>query len=287
MGDTNIVYEMLSTGALYTGRSWLRYLIVCGGAFMLFWVIFADRFAHRRCQQTVPERKVQLIELKNSLIGVAFFIAPTVLAMPLYQAGYIKFVVDPSATSPAMMVLSFVLFVIGADAWFYWTHRAMHDSRIYRWTHELHHISVQPSPMAGYAFSVVEGLVLGLYLPLVLLFVPINAVVLAVFVVWFTFLEAYVHLGFEVLPRWIARNRVTKYLGTAVFHDMHHENRAYNFAVYFTWWDRMMGTIHPQYTERYEQVTARPLFSRPRPELEPSAEPGLGASAEPGPEPSA
>ncbi|KIG16901.1 sterol desaturase family protein [Enhygromyxa salina] len=268
MDDTNIVSEALVNGGFFVGRTWLRYLVVCGGAFLLFWVAFAKRLKHRRCQQTIPERRIQWIELKNSLLGVIFFMIPSVLATPLYLSGHIKLILDPSATSPWMIALSFVLFIIGADTWFYWTHRAMHDSRVYRFTHELHHISVQPSPLAGYAFSVFEGFVLGLYLPLVLLFVPINRVMLWVFVFWFSFLEAYVHLGFEILPRWVARNPISKYLGTAVFHDMHHENGAYNFGVYFTWWDRMMGTIHPDYTQRYEQVTEHPLAWRPEPEAE-------------------
>ena len=273
MVDTTVVNEALVNAGLFVGRSWLRYLVVCGGAFLLFWVVFAKRLAHRRCQQTIPERRIQLLELKNSLIGILFFLVPSVLAVPLYLSGHLKMIVDPSATHPAIIALSFVPFVIGADAWFYWTHRAMHDSRIYRFTHELHHLSTQPSPLAGYAFSMIEAFVLGLYMPLVLLVFPLNRVMLWVFVFWFSFMEAYVHLGFEVLPRWFARNPTTKHLGTAVFHDMHHENGAYNFGVYFTWWDRLMGTMHPSYVERYERVTERPLLWRPEPDGEIPATP--------------
>lgn len=262
MDSANLVTEALTNGAFFLGRSWTRYLVVCGGAFMLFWVALKERVAHRRIQRQVPERRTLLSELRNSLLGIIFFLLPSVLSTPLYLSGHMKLITDPSATSPAMIALSFILFIIGADTWFYWTHRGMHHSSVYRFTHELHHRSKQPSPLAGYAFSAIEGFVLGLYLPLVLLVFPVNRVMLWIFVFWFTFLEAYVHLGFEVLPRWIARNPITKFLGTAVFHDMHHENGAYNFGVYFTWWDRMMGTIHPQYTERYEQVTEQPLSWR-------------------------
>ena len=77
----------------------------------------------------------------------------------------------------------------------------------------------------------------------------------------------------RALPRWFARNPITKHLGTAVFHDMHHENGAYNFGVYFTWWDRLMGTMHPSYVERYERVTERPLLWRPEPDGEIPATP--------------
>jgi lathosterol oxidase len=262
----DLLTEFLSNGALWIVRSWIRYLIVCGGAFLLFWVILAERLKHRRCQPTLPDRAILIAELKNSMLGIVFFVAPIFLSIPLYFSGHLKVDLDPTATTPAAALLTFVLFTIGADTWFYWTHRAMHDSRIYRWTHELHHLSEQPSPLAGYSFSLIEGVTLGLYLPVFLLIFPVNVVPLAAFVVLFTVMEAYVHLGFEVLPHGFARGRIGKWLGTAVFHDMHHQHRTYNFAVYFTWWDRLMGTIHPDYADRFDAVTARPLLGRPGPD---------------------
>ena len=94
MVDTTVVNEALVNAGLFVGRSWLRYLVVCGGAFLLFWVVFAKRLAHRRCQQTIPERRIQLLELKNSLIGILFFLVPSVLAVPLYLSGHLKMIVD-------------------------------------------------------------------------------------------------------------------------------------------------------------------------------------------------
>jgi sterol desaturase/sphingolipid hydroxylase (fatty acid hydroxylase superfamily) len=31
---------------------------------------------------------------------------------------------------------------------------------------------------------------------------------------------------------------------------MHHEHAPRNFGLYFTWWDRLMGTEHPDYRMR-------------------------------------
>ena len=30
-------------------------------------------------------------------------------------------------------------------------------------------------------------------------------------------------------------------------HDQHHRYFRYNYATHFTWWDRMMGTLHPDH----------------------------------------
>jgi Delta7-sterol 5-desaturase len=45
---------------------------------------------------------------------------------------------------------------------------------------------------------------------------------------------------------------------TATHHDLHHSGGfGSNYGLYFTWWDRMMGTEHP----RYREITARPFKS--------------------------
>jgi sterol desaturase/sphingolipid hydroxylase (fatty acid hydroxylase superfamily) len=36
---------------------------------------------------------------------------------------------------------------------------------------------------------------------------------------------------------------------------MHHEHAPRNFGLYFTWWDRFMGTEHPEYRTRTKLVT--------------------------------
>ena len=195
--------------------------------------------------------------MKTSLLGIVYFMLPTILGIPLFQAGYFKLELDPTAHSPAVIALMFVLYVLGADTWFYFVHRAIHDSRIYRWAHALHHRYEQPSPLAGFSFAFIESFLLGMFTPIVAFFFPLNGVVLLVFVVWFSFMEVYVHLGFEILPRGFARNPIGKWIGTSVFHNMHHEDGAYNFGVYFTWWDRMLGTIHPQYCLLYTSPSPR------------------------------
>lgn len=262
--DFDTLILVLSTAALWFGRSWLRFLIVGGGAFLLFWVVFHKRFAHRRCQPEVPDRGVNWREFRNSMIGVVFFLTPAILTAPVVLAGYSQLELDPTATPWWLIPIQFIVVVLLSDTWFYWTHRLMHHSRLYAWTHKLHHYADNPSPLSGYAFSWAEGMVLGAFVPVLILIMPVNVITLAIFVEFFALAEAYVHLGYELMPRWLARHPVGKFIGTSVMHNMHHEDGAYNFGVYFTWWDRAMGTLHPDYTERFESVTARPLFAGPQ-----------------------
>jgi sterol desaturase/sphingolipid hydroxylase (fatty acid hydroxylase superfamily) len=38
---------------------------------------------------------------------------------------------------------------------------------------------------------------------------------------------------------------------------MHHESMRGNFGLYFNFWDRIMGTNHPGYEQRFAEVTGR------------------------------
>jgi sterol desaturase/sphingolipid hydroxylase (fatty acid hydroxylase superfamily) len=52
-----------------------------------------------------------------------------------------------------------------------------------------------------------------------------------------------------------------------VHHDLHHSEGRHNFGLYFTWWDRMMGTEHPDYHARFETVAQKTRLEHDHPPL--------------------
>jgi Delta7-sterol 5-desaturase len=43
-----------------------------------------------------------------------------------------------------------------------------------------------------------------------------------------------------------------------VHHDLHHNGSFnHNYGLYFTWWDKWMGTEHPKYYAKFAEVTNR------------------------------
>jgi sterol desaturase/sphingolipid hydroxylase (fatty acid hydroxylase superfamily) len=60
------------------------------------------------------------------------------------------------------------------------------------------------------------------------------------------------HMGHELAWPGFTRSRLTGWLTTTTHHDLHHSQGRYNYGLYFTWWDRMMGTEHPRYHEAFE-----------------------------------
>jgi sterol desaturase/sphingolipid hydroxylase (fatty acid hydroxylase superfamily) len=67
------------------------------------------------------------------------------------------------------------------------------------------------------------------------------------------------HCGVELMPRGFADHWFWGLFATTTHHDLHHSGSLnHNFGLYFTVWDRLMGTEHPRYREIFREVTERP-----------------------------
>ena len=153
------------------------------------------------------------------------------------------------------VIVSLAAMLIGHDAYFYWTHRAMHHRWLFRWVHRTHHKSVTPTAFAAYSFAVPEAIVQSAFMPIWLLLVPMHATALFAFVTIMIVRNVMGHCGFEVHPRGMASSRWLGWLTTTTHHDLHHSTMNHNFGLYFTWWDRWLGTEHPDYVETFDRAT--------------------------------
>ena len=55
------------------------------------------------------------------------------------------------------------------------------------------------------------------------------------------------HLGYELYPKGFASHPVSKWVISATHHDLHHRKVRCNYGLYFSIWDRWMGTENPHY----------------------------------------
>jgi len=121
--------------------------------------------------------------------------------------------------------------------------------------HRVHHLSTSPSPWAAYAFAPLEALVTALVVPILLVVVPMHESAIFVFLVYMIAMNVIGHLGIELYPRGFARSPWTRWYSTSTHHNLHHRDFRGNYGLYFTWWDRVMGTQHPDYLATYESLT--------------------------------
>jgi hypothetical protein len=80
---------------------------------------------------------------------------------------------------------------------------------------------------------------------------------LFVFLVYMIVMNVIGHLGIELYPSWFARSRWTRWYSTSTHHNLHHRDFYGNYGLYFTWWDRLLRTQHPQYLQTFDAVTGR------------------------------
>ena len=55
------------------------------------------------------------------------------------------------------------------------------------------------------------------------------------------------HLSIELLPSSFVSHPLWGWTTTTTHHALHHRDVRSNFGLYSTFWDRLMGTTHPEY----------------------------------------
>lgn len=139
-------------------------------------------------------------------------------------------------------LLQVLLFNMVADTWFYWVHRTFHElAWLYERSHYLHHSAHPVNTFMGNGGDVFELITQGelqVFVPT--LFVPVNAR-------WFV-INALLMQGFTLwlhnAKRWRFPGWLRKILIDPFDHNIHHYfgRKNFNYALYFTVWDRLMGT---------------------------------------------
>lgn len=234
-----------------------RYVLAAGAVAIVIWFMARSRLAGRRIQSRLPTWADRRREVLLSMQAVAVYALVGLFVFWGVKAGVLQRL-DTEYGWPAYLGLTAAM-IVGHDAYFYWVHRAMHHPRLFKTFHRAHHRSVTPTPWAAYSFAIPESVVMALFVPLWLLFVPTPGGVILAWLMFQIARNAMGHAGFELHPRWWLASPLTRWINTTTHHDLHHSggfNR--NYGLYFTWWDKWMGTEHPRYAETFAEVTSRP-----------------------------
>jgi len=249
--------EIMTVYAEVFGADLLRYLVGAGGVYLLINIALAHRLSRQKIRESQPPKGQIKRELLASLRTVVIFAATGTTIAFGARTGWIEIYQDIATYGVIYFLVSVAALILLHDAWFYWWHRALHYPPIFRRFHRLHHRSHNPTPFTSYSFDTGEAVVNAVYLPLALLVIPAHPIALFIFVTHMMMRNALGHCGVEVFP---ARKSGRPYLGwitTVTHHDLHHAHAGFNLGLYFTWWDKWMGTEHPNYLDNYARVAPR------------------------------
>ena len=141
-------------------------------------------------------------------------------------------------------VLSFAASLILFDTWFYWLHRLIHTRRLYGRVHRWHHLTVTPVAWSNNSDRLFDNLFLQSYWLVAHLLVPAAPAVLLAHKLYDQVTGVVGHSGYEHGGMWC---RPPSPLVGVTHHDQHHRFFRCNYATHFTWWDRLMGTLHPDH----------------------------------------
>lgn len=235
----------------------IRYVVIAGLAFLVFYVWKKQRWGARKIQLRFPALSDYGREVAYSLLTTLIFAGVGTLVFLTPLRDYTLVYTDIKTFGRGYFVASIVLMLLLHDTYFYWTHRAMHHPRLYKWFHQVHHRSVNPSPWAAFAFHPLEAIVEAGIVVVIAWVIPVHPLAVVLFLLLMTLYNVYGHLGFELYPRRFAVSAVGKWVNTSVNHNQHHRFAKGNYGLYFLWWDRWMGTLRPDYEKEYADVAAR------------------------------
>ena len=240
-----------------------RYVIFAVAVWLVLWVVLKGVLRGRKIRPDSPQPRQLVVEFLVSIRSIAIFSTIGLILFVLQRQGLLPGPALAAQWGVAWGVASLILMVIAHDAYFYWSHRLMHDPRLFRRMHRRHHRSHNPSPFTAYSFDLAEAAVLASFVPLWMIIVPTPWTTVGLFMLHQIVRNTLGHSGYELMPATRRGRPLLGFLTTTTHHDLHHAEAGWNYGLYFTWWDKLMGTEHPEYLARFASVAKRAPEGKP------------------------
>jgi sterol desaturase/sphingolipid hydroxylase (fatty acid hydroxylase superfamily) len=220
----------------------VRYLFISGLFYWLLWGRSQDKVKAIKLMEGTPKAGVVGREIRWSLLASFIYAAPAAVVIELWKLGGTAVYMDINMLPLWYLPVSVLLYLFLHDTYFYWTHRLMHLKKLFPVMHRVHHESRPPTPWAAFSFHPYESVVGAIFMPVLALLLPIHISGILFILTLMTFAAVLNHSGYEILPKWWLRAWPGKTLITAAHHDLHHKHFSCNYALYFRFWDKLMGT---------------------------------------------
>jgi sterol desaturase/sphingolipid hydroxylase (fatty acid hydroxylase superfamily) len=217
--------------------------VVIGGLFYLFFYSWKKNpLAGLKIQHTNISVDQLRRERNLSIITLLIFCVIGYFTGLFVESGKSQLYFDQSLHSDFYFILSIILMIFLHDAYFYWTHRLLHLPGWFDRIHIKHHLSSSPNPSTALAFHPVEAIIQAAFFPLVIFIIPIHVIAFLIFLLFMVFMNVLGHSGYQLfhysrgIQKWLSWNNSSR------SHDAHHQSANGNFSLYFTFWDKWMGT---------------------------------------------
>jgi len=234
-----------------------RYVVFALLVWAVLWVVLKAPLAGRKIREDSPPPKQMVTEFLISIRSIAIFATLGTGITLMDRAGLYPMADIAQHWGLAWLGFSLVLMILGHDAYYYWVHRAMHHPRLFRKFHRRHHRSNNPSPFTAYSFDLREAFMMVSFVVIWPLITPTPWEAIPLFMLHQIVRNTLLHSGYELMPANANGRPMLDWMTTTTHHDLHHARAGSNFGLYFTWWDRLMGTENPDYLAAYARAVRR------------------------------
>lgn len=242
---------------LFTGI-FLRYLVLAWAYHELIYKKLGDSQPYRRLHQQIRLPQVRK-EIWYSFLGALIFAFSGTMMLIFWQRGYTQLYTTLSVWDLLWIPFSFFLALFVHETYYYWLHRWMHRPKVMRHFHHIHHNSLYTSSFTSFSFHPIEAFLQAIFLPVLVLFLPLHFTVLMAMLVTMSITAVINHAGVEIYTSSAVHSPFARWMVGATHHDMHHLKYRCNYGLYFTFWDVWMKTEDAGFEKRFLEHSSKPF----------------------------
>jgi Delta7-sterol 5-desaturase len=248
-------YSFEFYGFTFFGIILARYLIFAGGT-----QLFLDRLGRKSSNSGATVNRFGLTlatiaDIKLSILSSVVFALSAAAIATAYESGITRVYTDIDRYPLWYLVASYIIAIVLQDAYFYFIHRLFHHPILFRLWHHGHHRSHPPTPWTSFAFDPPEAIAHALFLVGIALVLPLHPIAIIAVLSTMTVWAIVNHLDPNALPIDFPHHWCGRWFTGSAHHAIHHRQYGLHFGLYFTFWDRQLGTQSPKYTQEFADVT--------------------------------
>lgn len=243
-------FDSLEQMSVWEATTWaaLENLIIFGVC-MIVGHMIVKRYGDFPITET-PE-PISRLEIFYATSCVTLNTLVTVVGIIMWQNGIIRVNFDMNILR---IIFDTILLIFAMDLAMYVFHRIAHHPMLYPIIHRTHHRFENPRPLTLFVLNPFETLGFGSLWLLVITIYPANWAAIIVYLTLNIVFGLVGHIGVEPMPDSWVNSPIIRYISTSTFHAEHHFDDEHNFGFYTLIWDRLFGTISPDYVQDFSSA---------------------------------
>jgi Delta7-sterol 5-desaturase len=242
-----------------------RYFLVAGGTYLCFYQNLdkspKSPSSNLNTIQDIPPqnpswRSIQR-DINLAILSAGVFAIAAAFILSAYSWHITRIYIQPQQYGLWYLGISYILVLMLQDTYFYFTHRLFHHPSLFLWVHQGHHRSRYPTPWTSFAFDPLEAIVASLFLVGIVFMIPLHFITLIAVMTTMTIWAVLNHLGIDRLPSSFPHHWFGRWFIGPAHHSVHHLKYTLHFGLYFTFWDKLLGTQDLKYGEKPPQNPIR------------------------------